>query len=1425
MCNSNEGMNKHVLIFLFLSLMPLLSGQTPDIKFERFGFKQGLYDSGFDNIMQDRKGFIWIGHSRVCKFDGYKFNTLEDLPHSKVYPADTVTGVSRMFEDTLGLIWIVYGKGIVLFNPEDGRSIKLKDSYPRTDPYADSLGFDWTTAVYTMKLSGNCFWLATRAGLLRLTYKKGISESTMKGKIFSKEFKEIIDVDTFKIRFLSLPAYYIDVIYEDNWKNIWVGCKEGLYFMKNGSRSFEMVNYDEKGRCRLPASEVEFIVQENENSFLIGSWYGLFRMSNVKNALMCKNPDKSMLEFHTEKLFVNATAVFKDRNSNIYVASDQNIFLVKRDSNNAKYSFIPLYKNITGKDGDRFSSVASIMQDHEGTIWVGQAFNGLLKFKSEDIKFIDYKNVFSGVDNNKRNATFLLEDSQGRILTGGERIYKITPGNSKTISFKISTATNFLDCISEIKPDIFWIGRFKGVSEFNARTGQIYDPIPRVFAGFLYRSQVWDLLKDGNLEYICADYGIFVYDFLTRKLRLFNVDPPGEFKRIVKSNDGSIWAVTTSVIGLYKLHYDQTDERMSFSPLNYKNLSEQNLLNSINDNLFADSEGFLWVGNDNKYGNLHRVNPVTGEIKSYNLNKQQRYAQITSINEDNHNNLWLGTSSGLTRFNKLTGEVKIFTEDDGLPLSTHSLHSVIRSKDGRLFFGGKTGFYSFNPDSLKINNSIPRIVITDFRLFNKSVHPNSLDNDILKKDIAYTNQIELNYKQNDITFEFAALDFSNPMDNKYAYKLEGYKNEWVNTDAANRLATFTNLSPGTYTFIVKGSNNDGVWNEEGTSLRIVIHKPWYGTIAAWVIYILLFAAATGGFIMWRLSSLKREKIKLENQVQERTHQIEIQKEEILAQRNLVEEQYQQIIELDQLRTRFFTNISHEFRTPLALIQSPVEELLEDPRRNERERKKLSMVQRNAGRLLTLVNQLLDISKMDGSRMKLELVEGDVMKHLSGLVKNFTSLAELKSIMYEIRLNNEAFITWYDPDKLEKIVVNLLSNAFKFTPEGGNISFSAGYIKSNDRGISNYLEFSVADTGTGIPEASLDKIFDRFYQVESSVKKEGGGTGIGLSLARDMARLMHGDIIVKSELCRGSVFSVKVPLGKDFLNAGEFIILKKMPSGYSLQHDLDKSLFNNGNEGEEESPASGKPILLIVEDNMDIRLQLRDNLSESYHIIEAIDGIAGFKKATETIPDLIITDIMMPRMDGSEMCHKLKNDERTSHIPVIMLTAKVTHNDKITGYDKGADDYIPKPFLMAELKARAANLLQQRQKLRERYSREIKLEPTDVLITPLDEKFLKRAMEIVETHINEDDFDLVKFRAEMNMSRSTLFRKLHALTGESPTDFIRNIRLKRAADLLKKKFGNVTQVSFEVGFSNLSYFNKSFRKLYGVTPTEYSKKYS
>ena len=1019
------------------------------------------------------------------------------------------------------------------------------------------------------------------------------------------------------------------------------------------------------------------------------------------------------------------------------------------------------------------------------------------------------------------NITAIYLDIKDNLWLGawGGGLYKFEKGTNHITRYDLGLYGNQINGITETNSGIFLLGLSNaGVLEFDTRTGKFHDPLPEgKMADELRHRQVNDILKDQTQLYLTADIGLYVYDLTKKKLVKFSFPQNDSilhennwFVSSIKLKNGEKVAVSTHH-GIIKFGYDAEKDKISVNCI-----LEDSVLRSMNINLtlrcrlFQDSRGALWLVE--KTG-LHRIDLEKKEIYNYELFKNIEFPEAWSIIEDDKENLWIGTHFGLCRFNLNTGQSKVFSKEDGLPISSHQYNSVCKDKNGMLYFGGAGGFYGFHPDNIKTNTCMPPVVITDFRLFNKSVSVDTTKNAILTKNIAYTSKIELQHDQNDLSLEFAALDYNLSSRNHYAYKLEGYQDNWMETDAKNRVATYTNLDPGTYIFRVKGSNNDGVWNEEGASVTIIIHKPWWGTTLACSIYILVFLSAVGAYIRRRLWSLNKEKVELERQIHERTRQVE-------EQRDLLEQQNQQITEHEQLKSRFFTNISHEFRTPLSLIESPVEELLDDPRRNEKERDKLNMVRRNARRLLSLVNQLLDISKIDGSKMKLELVHDDVIKHLRAIAGAFMSLSETKRVDYQRHFPAEERISWFDPDKLEKIAGNLLSNAFKFTPSGGVIIFTALYRWSNDNQIDCMLEFSVQDNGPGIPADSLEKIFDRFYQVEESVKAEGGGTGIGLSLARDMARLMYGDITVQSDPGVGSTFTVTLPLGKDHLKESEFILLKETPESVLFMPELQNSQ-EEIMQNQEVISKRGKPIILIVEDNKDIRMQLADNFNR-YVNLEANDGVDGLKKATEIVPDLIITDLMMPRMDGVELCRKLKNDERTSHIPVIMLTAKVTMEDKITGFMTGADDYVPKPFQMAELKARVANLIEQRKKLRERFSREVTLKPGDISITPLDEKFLNRAIEIVEKHIRDDFFDLRKFRGEMNMSKTTLFRKLQALTNQSPSEFIRTIRLKRSANLLEQNWGNVTQVSYEVGFNNLSYFIKSFKELYGVSPLEYFK---
>jgi len=526
-----------------------------------------------------------------------------------------------------------------------------------------------------------------------------------------------------------------------------------------------------------------------------------------------------------------------------------------------------------------------------------------------------------------------------------------------------------------------------------------------------------------------------------------------------------------------------------------------------------------------------------------------------------------------------------------------------------------------------------------------------------------------------------------------------------------------------------------------------------------------------------------------------------------------------LAEMDQLKSRLFSNISHEFRSPLTLILGPIEEMLSKTEKIPASRKTVKMMQRNTNRLLNLVNQMLDLSKLDAGSMKLELVEGDLIKSLKVIVLSFASLAEQKKIKFSYNFPEEKRTTCFDQDKLEKILNNLLSNAFKFTPEGGEVKC---VVKLSDP-EKNLIEISIQDTGRGIPADQLDKIFDRFHQVEESHEMETVGTGIGLSLTKELVNLLHGDIKVESDEGKGTSFIIRLPVGKEHLKESEYILVKKEKiTKPALAEEVEECAEEVVEETKHDEEV---PLVLTVEDHADIRTHIREHLEDCFRIMEAEDGVTGLDKAIENIPDLVITDLMMPKMDGGEMCKRLKTDERTSHIPVIMLTAKASVEDRVEGLETGADAYVTKPFNIKELTVRVKNLIEQRKKLRERFSREVTLEPKDIAITSADEKFLNRAIGIIEEKMGDFEFDAQTLQQEMILSRSQLFRKLKALTDLNITEFIRTIRLKRAAKLLEQKFGNVAQVTYEVGFNNLSYFAKCFKELFGVSPSEYVKRNS
>jgi signal transduction histidine kinase/DNA-binding response OmpR family regulator len=610
-----------------------------------------------------------------------------------------------------------------------------------------------------------------------------------------------------------------------------------------------------------------------------------------------------------------------------------------------------------------------------------------------------------------------------------------------------------------------------------------------------------------------------------------------------------------------------------------------------------------------------------------------------------------------------------------------------------------------------------------------------------------------------------------------------------------------------------------------------IAGPWYRSLAARISILISIVIAAFLILGFHLRFRKQIKQKLKRAISLETARFKKanelllqQKKEIQIKSEQLEAQNQMISELASLKTRYFANISHELRTLITLIKSPIEKLIGESRIPNKNLKDLEMIRRNAGRLIELVNQLLDLSRLDRGKMTIQLIEANVFDFVHTIAISFTSIAEVKGICYRYDIPSVDQRDWIDHDKIEKILNNLLSNAFKFTEEGGKVHIGAER-KEAMNGSPAYLEVTVSDTGPGISEEEQKKIFDRFYQAENSLLNNYGGTGLGLALSHDLANLLKGSLEVKSELGKGSAFILMVPLGKEHLQAHEFSqVIAEYPLSETESTDAEGVLSFDGFQRVEQDQASGiqtgQPLILLVEDHNEIRGMIRDYLSNDYHILEAVDGSAGLHLAREHLPDLVVTDLVMPRLDGMELCGKLKTDMLTSHIPVIILTAKSSLEFRLKGYQTGADDYIIKPFNVDELAVRISSLIEQRKSLRLKFSEHVTVGPADIPITSLDKKFLEKAIKVVEKHMSDEHFNVTTMSMEMNMSRSTLFRKLEALTNQSPVAFIRSIRMKRAASLLMQRYGNISEISLQVGFKNPSYFTQLFRKAYSKSPREY-----
>ena len=757
---------------------------------------------------------------------------------------------------------------------------------------------------------------------------------------------------------------------------------------------------------------------------------------------------------------------------------------------------------------------------------------------------------------------------------------------------------------------------------------------------------------------------------------------------------------------------------------------------------------------------------------------------VSSILEDDYGILWVSCVNGISKIevvekpDRLDFSIINFSTIDGLQSGKFNERAALRASNGTFYFGGVYGFNSFNPHNIIFNQSKHKAVFTSLSLFNRNISPTKAYNGrvILPQSLNRVQEVVLKHNENFISLEFAGLNYTNPKRTYFRYKLLNFDTNWTEiiTSGAGKV-TYTELAPGNYKLIVYTANNDKVWSDAAADINIIIKPPFWATTIAYAFYLILFV----GIVAWGISYLHR-----------------LEKKKLLKQQ-LINEQRQQK-ELEQMKYSFFTNVSHEFRTPLTLIITPLEAIIKSEK-SEEMKARLSTIYLNAQSLLSLVNQLLDFRKLEMKGEKLKLYKINVNEFIQNVYDQFEYAVRNKELDFILETEVDSLTIYLDENKIHKVMNNLLSNALKHTPQGGAISI---IVSTVHKGSEDYLKISVSDTGSGIPEADREKIFDRFYQSEGNNQRM--GTGIGLHLTKEYIQLHQGEISVANQPGGGAVFSILIPTN---LKGDES---EKMAAHETQVQQLPQPDATQGTD----------QTLLVVEDNEAFRQFLVEQLSGTFTVIEAANGREGEEIALQKLPDLIISDLMMPHVDGITLCRRLKSNIQTSHIPFILLTARSSDEARVEGYEAGADSYISKPFSMDVLLTRIKNLIEQQQQRREIFQKNIEVSPGSITITSLDEEMVQKALNFVEKNMDNTDYSVEDLSQDIGLSRVHLYRKLQSITGQTPSDFIRSIRLKRAAQLLQSSQLNVSEIAYAVGFNTPKYFTKYFREEFGMTPSQY-----
>ncbi len=1331
----------------------------------------GISQSEVYSFLHDSHGFMWFGTlNGLNRFDGYEIITY-NTNHENKYSISNNT-IRAIAEDSLGRLWIGTDDGLNIYetNTQKFHRIRLPDAG----------GFQ--EVIFSIKPDMDLMWIGTRKGLYLAKMNSNIEE---------------IESQLRKMSFSS-PSFNSASI-----NDILVSTSGNLWICSWGQTS-------------------SFVYQAKQEKLV-------------------------EVETNSELNEIGGISLTEDLFGNIWIGNYEN-GIFRYNSKNKSITHFSIDYNNHSHTQNRISSLTA---DFEGNIWIGTQSQGIYKISFQDvlkdeILFDNFQFDHLNSESINSNLIYKLYVSKDNILwigTEGAGINFYDPNQKQFETIKISPfykrflpQTDFIRSVYQDKYENLWLGTHKdGLFFFD---GKIMKKIPGFEDQIIYKIYPW---KEDKL-WVCSNTGITLLSDKTNKIRKIDNDIYVHAD-IVKSESNLFWVATWKGLKriiinspeninitqyeFLKNNLDDSNYRViiynefnnelwigtegngllivkldnngfPISNYNYKNSNAQNSLsNNYIRSIYQQNDSIFWIGTYEGLNKVYRKSADSLKFEVFNKGNGLQSNLINSILEDSNRNLWIGANNGLIKFNTGDKSSLNYTVSDGLASNEFTEKSCFINGDGKMFFGSVNGITTFYPQNIGQSKLMPNTKITNFYFPGKESVNIDLKNYSKVKNIVLTDTLILKPNNNDFRFDFSAMIFSSPEKIKYKYILEGYNNNWIETDASNRFASFTNLSHGEYIFRVKSSNSDGIWEKNSRDIYIKIKTPFVHTWFAYIIYgiiLLLTIVYFANYSVMRYATKK--KIMLESEHNKRLH------------------------ELDLLRTKFFINLSHDLRTPLTLISGPLEKIMQKNKIEPDTKYQLSIMQRNVKRLHYLIEQMLDIRKAEVGKLVVKIQILDIVEFIQNESSHFLLAIQNKGLLFNITSDEKVIPAHFDPDMISKIIFNLLSNAIKYTAKGEiniKISRKAESIdRSDNPSANNFIMVEVQDTGQGISQDVQAKIFERFYQIEA---KSGKGYGIGLSHCKDLIEVHSGRIEVSSTPGIGSVFCFFIP----DLEIKDALPQNEATRETSLEDIYVESIPNpENNLVRRNNPQSGKSIL-IIEDNADLRKYIWNELIPVYRIYEASDGVEGLEMANHYLPDLIVSDIMMPNMDGIEFCKRIKSNIKTSHIPVILLTARVDNETKYEGITEGADDYIPKPFEMEYLVIRIKNLLNSREKLRELFKSNISLEPSKITVTSVDEKFLTSLMKAIEKGIPEPDFNVNSLESEMGMSHANLYRKITSITGFSGKEILMHMRLKRAFQIITEtKDMRISEVSFMVGFTNPKNFSRAFRKKFGKTPSDLIK---